>query len=151
METSSPAPLGSLQARSHLQGAPALLGMVPSAPPGRNVPWAPLSQPPVAVAASRMWWPQRAGGSPRVVYFPCSSVTCVPHGQPGIRGGTAKCSLHAALLHGSGSFPRTEQGPGQGLAHLRWHCLGAGDSGLFLSFPILLTSGESFRTAVLNP
>lgn len=92
-----------------------------------------------------------AGGSPDVVYFLWSSVTCIPHCQAGIRGGTAQHSLHGASLHGSGSFPRTQQGPEQSLALLRLYYLGAGSRGLFLSFPILLTPRGSFRTAVLNP
>lgn len=39
----------------------------------------------------------------------------------------------------------------KGLALLRLPCLGIGDGGLFFFFSILLSSRESFGTAVLNP
>ena len=139
----------------HLQESPNLessLGPVPcwgwcNLPPRQECAWGPLSQPPVAVTASRMWRSEQADGSPDVVYFLWLSVTCIPHCQAGVGEGTAHHSLHGVPLHGSGSFSRTWQG----LALLRLHCLGAGSSGLFFFFPILLTHRESFGTAVLNP
>lgn len=75
--------------------APPLLGMVQSAPQAGMCRGAPLSQLPGAATASHMWGPERTGGSPDVVYFLWSLVTCVPNCQARIRRRTTQGSLHA--------------------------------------------------------
>lgn len=92
---------------------------------------------------------EEAGGSPDVVHFLWSLVTASPDARQGL--GSAQHSLHVAPLHGSGSFPRTEQD----LSLCRLHSLGAGVGvarGVVVSLSSSISAPRgSFRTAVLNP